>query len=282
MSKVKKAKKPIYKRIWFWLLTVFLVIFFAAVIDSKNDPPRETETLSNSINELEQTNDNTEQETKTTQDTTKVNSIDDLISKFEENGLLFNGLTELSESDYGYIEPKLAKQAKEFKIGENAELNARLFEFENLDDLKTTKAYYDKLDQLASNENYTPHTYAKGLFLFYSSIKTPIDEFNKYVEIMKSSLDGEEITTVEKLEVPEEYNTKDSSTAVTQSNDDKTENTDTNGSNSESNTEQVWKSATGSKYHKINSCGTMKAENATQITLDEAKSEGLEACKNCF
>ena len=44
----------------------------------------------------------------------------------------------------------------------------------------------------------------------------------------------------------------------------------------------VWKSATGKKYHKINNCGTMNPDKATQITESEAIKEGLTKCKNCW
>lgn len=44
----------------------------------------------------------------------------------------------------------------------------------------------------------------------------------------------------------------------------------------------VWQSATGSKYHSINNCGRMNPDKATQITLDEAISRGLERCSKCW
>ncbi|NCB91303.1 MAG: MBL fold metallo-hydrolase [Clostridia bacterium] len=44
----------------------------------------------------------------------------------------------------------------------------------------------------------------------------------------------------------------------------------------------VWKSETGSKYHNKPDCGNMNPDKATQITVEEAESQGLEACKKCF
>lgn len=44
----------------------------------------------------------------------------------------------------------------------------------------------------------------------------------------------------------------------------------------------VWKSATGSKYHRNNHCGNMNPDNATQITEEEAIREGLGKCKKCW
>jgi len=50
----------------------------------------------------------------------------------------------------------------------------------------------------------------------------------------------------------------------------------------QSNEIMVWQSATGSKYHIINKCGRITPNNATQITLDEAVSRGLERCSKCW
>ena len=44
----------------------------------------------------------------------------------------------------------------------------------------------------------------------------------------------------------------------------------------------VWKTATGKKYHSNNSCGKTNSSNATQVTLEAAKSAGLTPCSNCF
>lgn len=43
----------------------------------------------------------------------------------------------------------------------------------------------------------------------------------------------------------------------------------------------VWESATGSKYHAIPNCGRMDPSRARQVTVDEAKADGLEPCKKC-
>lgn len=44
----------------------------------------------------------------------------------------------------------------------------------------------------------------------------------------------------------------------------------------------VWVSATGTKYHNKNNCGTMNPSKARQMSLSEAKSKGYQACKNCY
>lgn len=44
--------------------------------------------------------------------------------------------------------------------------------------------------------------------------------------------------------------------------------------------QMVWVSQSGSKYHSNSSCSNMK--NPTQITISEAKNQGLEPCKKCY
>lgn len=44
----------------------------------------------------------------------------------------------------------------------------------------------------------------------------------------------------------------------------------------------VWIPSTGSKYHSINNCGNMNPEKATQISLDEAISQGIPPCSKCW
>ena len=56
----------------------------------------------------------------------------------------------------------------------------------------------------------------------------------------------------------------------------------TSGGNSSGSSETVWVSATGSKYHNKNNCGTMNPSKARQMSLSEAISRGLDACKKCF
>lgn len=46
--------------------------------------------------------------------------------------------------------------------------------------------------------------------------------------------------------------------------------------------EQVWITATGSKYHNKNNCGSTNSSNSRQISKDEAKSMGYDACKKCY
>jgi len=43
----------------------------------------------------------------------------------------------------------------------------------------------------------------------------------------------------------------------------------------------VWLSATGSRWHAINNCGTMNPANARQISLEDARARGYTPCDNC-
>lgn len=44
----------------------------------------------------------------------------------------------------------------------------------------------------------------------------------------------------------------------------------------------VWISETGSKYHTIPNCGRMNPNKASQVTVSEAQSMGLEPCQKCY
>lgn len=46
--------------------------------------------------------------------------------------------------------------------------------------------------------------------------------------------------------------------------------------------ETVWLSATGSKYHSIPDCGNMNPNSARQISRSDAEAQGYEACKKCW
>lgn len=41
-------------------------------------------------------------------------------------------------------------------------------------------------------------------------------------------------------------------------------------------------SATGSKYHRINNCGRMNPNNATQTTVENAEAQGYGRCSKCW
>lgn len=47
-------------------------------------------------------------------------------------------------------------------------------------------------------------------------------------------------------------------------------------------TQMVWKSQSGKKYHRVPDCGNMNPNNATQIPLSSAQSQGLGKCSKCW
>lgn len=47
-------------------------------------------------------------------------------------------------------------------------------------------------------------------------------------------------------------------------------------------TDMVWLSATGSKYHRTNHCGNMNPNKARSVSRDEAIQKGYDACKKCY
>ncbi|MGN0367654.1 MAG: DNA/RNA non-specific endonuclease, partial [Wujia sp.] len=58
--------------------------------------------------------------------------------------------------------------------------------------------------------------------------------------------------------------------------------TDTESTTQEEEAVMVWISQTGSKYHRINDCGKMNPDNATQMTRQEAEDMGYEPCGICY
>lgn len=72
----------------------------------------------------------------------------------------------------------------------------------------------------------------------------------------------------------------DTSTKMDSSYVDETDEISDTGTQDDS--ELVWISATGSKYHSINNCGSMNPDRATQITRKQAEEMGYSACKLCW
>jgi len=48
------------------------------------------------------------------------------------------------------------------------------------------------------------------------------------------------------------------------------------------NTEMVWLSATGDKYHSIPNCGRMNPNKARQVSKEQAVSSGFGPCSKCY
>lgn len=63
--------------------------------------------------------------------------------------------------------------------------------------------------------------------------------------------------------------------------DDEMEDAETVSPNATADSETVWISANGSKYHTHNHCGVMNTDKANQISEKEAQERGFTACKKC-
>ncbi len=50
----------------------------------------------------------------------------------------------------------------------------------------------------------------------------------------------------------------------------------------QNNEPMVWISETGSKYHRVNDCGKMNPDRASQISLSQAQQLGYDACSKCY
>lgn len=94
-----------------------------------------------------------DQSTSTTEQTTDssdqvITSLDDIIETFTQESLVVYNLRDMTREDFGAA-PMSAKSAKIFSLietdDEDRQQNARLLTFDNLDDLKNTKKYYDDL-----------------------------------------------------------------------------------------------------------------------------------------
>lgn len=132
---------------------------------------------------------------------------------------------------------------------------------------------------------------AKEYLSLNTNEKNTIDE--KIVEVKQNTIDEKNKAKVEEEErkrQEEERKNQEEQLKIQQEQQAKEEqerqaqaeqaaqvnnNVDTN-----NNQEQlVWVTATGSKYHSKPNCGNSKT--STQVSLSEAQSRGLDACKNC-
>ena len=120
--------------------------------------------------------------------------------------------------------------------------------------------------------------YGKEKTISYSTKSTP----------ESSTSDETSETTSEAESTPETSTTVTSTTETTsETNNSNNNSTTTNTENpstdsSVTNVTYVYLSKTGTKYHKIPYCGTMRASTARMITLEEAISKGYSRCSKCF
>lgn len=96
--------------------------------------------------EVESTSSSTEQTTVSSESAAA--NLDDIIEAFSQQSLVVYNPRDMTKEDFG-IAPMSATSAKIFSLvetdNEDDQRNARLLTFNNLDDLKATKQYYDDL-----------------------------------------------------------------------------------------------------------------------------------------
>ena len=97
--------------------------------------------------ELETSSSSSTEETTVSSESAATN-LDDIIEAFSEQSLVVYNPRDMTKEDFG-IAPMSATKAKIFSLietdNEEEQQNARLLTFDNLDDLKATKKYYDDL-----------------------------------------------------------------------------------------------------------------------------------------
>lgn len=96
--------------------------------------------------EVESSSSSTEQTTVSSE--SAAGNLDDIIEAFTQQSLVVYNPRDMTKDDFG-IAPMSATSAKIFSLvetdNEDDQRNARLLTFDNLDDLKATKQYYDDL-----------------------------------------------------------------------------------------------------------------------------------------
>lgn len=115
--------------------------------------------------------------------------LSDITKGFENAELKVTNEKEMTTKDYGAA-PMKAKKALIFEVVDNQ--NARIFQFENTDDLQSTKKYYDDLGK--ESAMLYSHTYSNGLFLLQMNGEIEDSTFDAYKKAMKQVMEGEKVT----------------------------------------------------------------------------------------
>ncbi|SFS59364.1 hypothetical protein [Marininema halotolerans] len=105
-----------------------------------------------------------------------------VIKQFKDAGLEADNAREMTKKDYG-MAPMKAKEAKRFfipSLGKDA--GGRIFQFDNTNDLKQTKAFYDKAGR--ESAMLFSWTASKGNILIQINGDLPEDKFKKYKEVL--------------------------------------------------------------------------------------------------
>ncbi len=127
-------------------------------------------------------NNESKNDSKTEQKQKEV-TIDSLIKSFEAKGLSVKDAKKMSHEDFGPA-PMKSKEAKQFVV--EKDMNARLFYYDNEDDLKEMKKYYDELGR--ESAMLFSHTHTKGKFLIQANGSIDEKVFKKYTDVMDKEI----------------------------------------------------------------------------------------------
>lgn len=115
----------------------------------------------------------------------KVETVKELVAKFEEAKLPVTDPKDMVPDDYG-MAPMVAEEAMIFKVDAEKDQNARVFKVDNEEDLNKLKSYYD--DMAKESAILFSHTYAKGKFLIQANGEIPQETFDKYQQVMDDNI----------------------------------------------------------------------------------------------
>lgn len=138
-----------------------------------------------------------------------------IIEKFKSEGLIASNPKKMTKEDYG-MAPLVAKTGIIFGIQKSDDekyMNARLYSFSNLEDLRELKAYYDDLgESSAVTFSYTAANEKKKLLMQFNGNLSQ-DLVQKYVDSAKLTLTPVSFSQSSSSTTNEESETDDSQTA---------------------------------------------------------------------
>lgn len=159
-------------------------------------------------------------ESSTTSSTSKKKESTDIskvVDQFKKDGLEVNNARKMTKDDYG-MAPLKAKEGMIFgiQLGTDGEYqNARIFSFENIEDLNDTKKYYDELGKESSvTFSYTAAD-EDNLVLMQFNGDLPKDVVDKYVNVANLTLTPVSFeTNTSSSQITEQESNPDSSSTV--------------------------------------------------------------------
>lgn len=126
------------------------------------------------------TNSNTEEEQKALAKTTE-----DVINYFKDDNLELGEVSDLPNDEFGNIR----KEGKRLLVPSlGADAGGRLFLFDNEENLKKAKSYYDELGN--NGPMFYSHTHQSGLFLIQMNGGMEDNEFAKYAASLEKAVTG--------------------------------------------------------------------------------------------